>query len=174
MSWPNLDAVCDHQEGWVGIAHYYSSKTDQYREGATVLIASAVPSSICLVQRSREYVELGGIDLSSSLRLFRGLVVTYSGERLRPSESISYTRVRELTLSRFQALGYLASLFGLRSFRASVAICGSQCRGYLTGYLSTMEGRDPSLPKTVTKNVCPGLIGVMFTGHYDPQSCGSY
>ena len=44
-----------------------------------------------------------------------------NGEKLRKSGTISYTRVRELVLEKFAALGYDTASFGLHSFRAGGA-----------------------------------------------------
>ena len=43
------------------------------------------------------------------------------GEKLRLSGGISYTRARELNLSKITDLGYDAGQFGLHSFRAGGA-----------------------------------------------------
>ena len=53
--------------------------------------------------------------------LFRGLVNTKSGSRLRPKGSLSYTRVRELVLEKLSLLGLDKSKFGLHSLRAGGA-----------------------------------------------------
>ena len=97
------------------------SKTDQYRDGASVVIAKSVSPEICPVFRLQEYIRLASIDLHTPERLFRAITKTKSGERLRGSGSISYTRIRELVMAKFKQLGYDASKFGLHSFRAGGA-----------------------------------------------------
>lgn len=97
-----------------------SSKTDQFREGADVVVARS-GTGTCPVAKLEQYVLLAGIDMASTERFFRGLTKTKQGEKLRKSGTISYTRVRELMLDKFQSLGYQASEFGVHSFRAGGA-----------------------------------------------------
>lgn len=75
--------------------HIRSSKTDQYRQGDTVLVART-GSPTCPVAMMELYYSLGGLSHTSSLSLFRGITRTKQGERLRASGSLSYTRMREL------------------------------------------------------------------------------
>lgn len=76
-----------------------SSKTDQYRQGDTVLIAHT-GSTTCPVAMMERYIEMANISPSPSLFLFRGITKTKQGERLRASGSLSYTRMRELFLAK--------------------------------------------------------------------------
>ena len=69
-----------------------SSKTDQYRQGDTVLVART-GSPTCPVAMLEQYFRLGGLSHSSTLSLFRGITRTKQGERLRASGSLSYTRM---------------------------------------------------------------------------------
>ena len=103
------------------VLHIQSSKTDQFRQGASVVIARSEVPGICPVVRLQEYIKLAGIDLSLSERLLRGISVSAAGEKLRKSGSLSYTRMRELVLQKFGQLGYDPSSFGLHSFRAGGA-----------------------------------------------------
>ena len=57
----------------------------------------------------------------SKLRLFRGIVVAKSGEWLCSQGSLSYTRLRDLFLSKVSQLGFDPKQFGLHSLRASGA-----------------------------------------------------
>ena len=98
-----------------------SSKTDQYREGAEVVVARS-DSSTCPVERLKEYTKIAAIVRSSSENLFRAITKTKKGEKLRKSGTISYTRVRELVLDKFAALGYDTSSLGLHSFWAGGAM----------------------------------------------------
>ena len=97
-----------------------SSKTDQYRQGDTVLIARTRLAT-CPVAMVERYVAMAGISLSSKESLFRAIVHSRSGERLRASGSLSYTRMRELFLAKLSALGYDARRFGLHSLRSGGA-----------------------------------------------------
>ena len=69
-----------------------SSKTNQYRQGDTVLEART-GSPTCPVAMLEQYFRLGGLSHSSTLSLFRGITRTKQGERLRASGSLSYTRI---------------------------------------------------------------------------------
>lgn len=100
--------------------HIASSKTDQYRKGDTVLVART-GSATCPVTMCERYIAMAEIDLASEARLFRGIVHTKQGERLRASGSLSYTRMRELFLSKLSELGFDAKQFGLHSLRAGGA-----------------------------------------------------
>ena len=96
------------------------SKTDQYRQGDTVLVART-GSPTCPVVMLEQYFRLGGLSHSSTLSLFRGITRTKQGERLRASGSLSYTRMRELFLAKLKDLRVDSSKFGLHSLRAGEA-----------------------------------------------------
>ena len=101
--------------------HVTSSKTDQYREGASILVARS-GSPTCPVAMVERYLALAGISRDSKLRLFRGIVHAKGGDRLRSSGSLSYTRIRrELLLEKITQLGFDPKLFGLHSLRAGGA-----------------------------------------------------
>ena len=57
-------------------------------------------SKACPVAMMEQYFRLAECTGDSDKHLFRGLSRTKTGYRLRPSGSISYTRVRELVGSR--------------------------------------------------------------------------
>lgn len=97
-----------------------SSKTDQFREGADIVVART-GTMTCPGAALEQYIRLASIDLESSERLFRAIVKTKKGEKLRRGGTISYTRIRELILKKISSLGYDASLFGVHSFRAGGA-----------------------------------------------------
>ena len=60
--------------------------------------------------------------LAPTYQLFRGIVHTKAGERLRATGSLSYTRVlRELFLAKLTSLGFDAKQFGLHSLRSGGA-----------------------------------------------------
>lgn len=97
-----------------------SSKTDQYRQGDRVLVART-GSQTCPVTMLERYYSMASLSQQSKLRLFRGIVVTKSGERLRSHGSLSYTRLRELFLSKLTQLGFDPKQFGLHSLRSGGA-----------------------------------------------------
>ena len=97
-----------------------SSKTDQYREGADIVIGRS-GSSICPVARVQQYFKIAELDQSSTQKLFRAISKSSKGEKLRKGGSLSYTRVRELVSEKLQELGHDPSLFGTHSFRAGGA-----------------------------------------------------
>ena len=100
--------------------HITSSKTDQYRQGDSVLIVRT-SSATCPVAMMERYFRLGGMESSSKRKLFRGIVHTKSGERLRAAGGLSYTRMRELFLQKIAELGFDPKRFGLHSLRAGGA-----------------------------------------------------
>ncbi|XP_011404397.1 PREDICTED: uncharacterized protein LOC100634483 [Amphimedon queenslandica] len=80
-----------------------SSKTDQLHQGD-------------------ECFKLAAINSNSTEQLFRAIVHSRNGEKLRKLGSLSYPRIRELLQAKLQSLGYDPSLFGTRSFRAGGAM----------------------------------------------------
>ena len=60
--------------------HIESSKTDRYQKGDTVLVA-CTGTATCPVAMLELYISMGGIDLTTKLRLFRGIVHTKQGKR---------------------------------------------------------------------------------------------
>ena len=58
--------------------------------------------------------------------LFRGIVASKNGERLRSQGSLSYTRLRELFLHKLSELGFDAKQFGLHSLRSGGATVAAQ------------------------------------------------
>ena len=77
--------------------HITSSKTDQYRQGDSVVVART-GSATCPVALLERYYGLAAITRESRLKLFRGIMATKSGERLRSQGGLSYTQLRELFL----------------------------------------------------------------------------
>lgn len=69
-----------------------SSKTDQLREGAEVVVART-GTKTCPVAVLEQYVRIADIDPLSNARLFRAIVKSKNGERLRKVGGISYSRV---------------------------------------------------------------------------------
>ena len=97
-----------------------SSKTDQYRQGESVMVART-GTATCPVAMLERYVAAAGIALSSSLQLFRGIVSTKQGERLQASGSLGYARMCELLLAKLEQLGYDKGQFSLHSLRSGGA-----------------------------------------------------
>ena len=97
-----------------------SSKLDQYRQGDRVIVART-GSSVCPVAMLERYYAMAALPKSWKLRLFRGIVITKSGERFCSHDSLSYTRLRELFLSKLSELGFDPKQFGLHSLRSGGA-----------------------------------------------------
>ena len=97
-----------------------SSKTDQYREGASLVIAhTGTPT--CPVSMMQRYFSMGQLVHDSQDYLFRGIMHTKSGECLRKGGGLSYSRLRELLLEKISSLGMDPKLFGMHSLRAGGA-----------------------------------------------------
>ena len=111
----DLQIFPDHMEIFIE-----SSKTDQYRDGAWVVIART-SSKTCPVAMTERYVQLAGISGSSDLNLFRGIVRTKNGIKLRTQGGLSYTRMRELLLEKLAHLGLDTKIYGLHSLRSGGA-----------------------------------------------------
>ena len=77
MSLPSCDAVISHliTNTIIMFVHIASSKTDQYCQGDSVVVARTVS----MLER---YFNMGSPSQQSKLRLFQGIVVSKSGERL--------------------------------------------------------------------------------------------
>ena len=57
----------------------------------------------------------------STERLFRAIIKTKNGEKLRESGSLSYSRIREILMGKICSLGYDSSAFSTHIFRAGGA-----------------------------------------------------
>ena len=89
---------------------FESSKTDQLREGAEVVVARTGTKTFP-VAVLEQYVRIVDIDLLSNARLFRAIVKSKNGESLRKGGGISYSLVREFLLEKLRSLGCDPSLF---------------------------------------------------------------
>ena len=96
------------------------SKTDQYREGSSVLVARS-STATCPVGIMERYFKKAALDHTTTKFVFRGITRTKNGEKLRQSGHLSYTRARELMNQKLSSLGYNAADFGMHSFRAGGA-----------------------------------------------------
>ena len=97
-----------------------ASKTDQFRDGAWVVIART-QSKLCPVAMMERYFNMAAIETHGDRFLFRGLVNTKMGARLRENGGLSYTRARELILDKLAAIRLDKRQFGLHSLRAGGA-----------------------------------------------------
>ena len=96
------------------------SKTDQLRKGNKVIIART-DNQTCPVSMLERYMEMGGIEKDSQRFLFRHIIKTKGGERLKDSGVLSYSTLRDLFKAKVKQLGYPAERFGLHSLRAGGA-----------------------------------------------------
>ena len=118
--------------------HLMSSKTDQYRQGTDIVVIHT-GSELCPVLKLQEYYSIAKLDPNSSEKLFRGIVASKNGDRLRSTGSISYSRVRELVLRKIESLGHDPKLFGLHSFRSGGCVFGSKRRSSRSPIQKTWE-----------------------------------
>ena len=101
------------------VINVVSSKTDQFREGASLVIArTGTPT--CPVSMMQKYFKMAGLCHTAD-KLFRGIVSTRKGECLRRGGGLSYTRMRELLLAKIEQLGMDPKQFGMHSLRAGGA-----------------------------------------------------
>ena len=99
-----------------------SSKTDQYRDGAVVVIA-CTGTDYCPVAMLERYMRLANISIAnlSDNDLFRRLISTKNGQNLRDSANLSYTRARELVLAMLESIGLDRKQFSLHSLHSGGA-----------------------------------------------------
>lgn len=96
------------------------SKTDQYRQGNEILIASGVTSA-CPVSMLQRYISLGKVDISSDHYLFKSAFKSKDGLKLiYKDQKISYTRARECILSKLKSVMGNINI-GLHSLRSGGA-----------------------------------------------------
>ena len=105
-----------NQEGLV--LSIKSSKTDQFREGASLVVART-GASTCQVEMMERYFHMGRLSVESHERVLCAVVHTKEGERLRKSGALSYSRLRELLLEKISQLDMdTQMLFGMHSLSA--------------------------------------------------------
>ena len=97
-----------------------SSKTDQYREGSSLIVART-RTETCPVSMLEKYFAMGGLCVTSHARVFRGITKTKTGEKLRKGGGLSYSRAREILLEKIRGMGWDPSQFGLRAGGATAA-----------------------------------------------------
>ena len=98
-----------------------SSKTDQFREGASLVVAT----STCPTEMMERYFWMGRLSMVSHDRVFRAVMHIKEGERPRKSGGLSYSRLRELLLERIALVGMDPRLFGKHSLRAGGAMAAA-------------------------------------------------
>ena len=98
------------------------SKTDQLREGNSVLIART-NSDTCPVHMLKSYLLQANIANNSQEFIFRSVTFCKSTNTylLRGSSPLAYKRARELLLDDLGSIGFDKSKFGLHSLRAGGA-----------------------------------------------------
>ena len=101
------------------------SKTDQLRQGDEVVIART-SSNLCPVAALEKYMQMANIQPGSDERLFRQIVKTKSGEKLRGAGGLSYTTLSENFKSKLTQLGFDVQQFGLHSLRAGGATAAAR------------------------------------------------
>ena len=99
-----------------------SSKTDQLRDGAWVVIAHT-DSPLYPVAMLERYMRMANITGACEKCLFRAIVNTENGPKLRESGGVSYTRTRELVLKKLSAIGLDPKRFGLHSSTLWRSLC---------------------------------------------------
>ena len=65
----------------------------------------------CPVEMLECYFRMGGLSVGSHDRVFRAVVHTKEGKRLRTLGGLSYSRLRELLLEKISQLGMDPQLF---------------------------------------------------------------
>ena len=96
------------------------SKTDQLRKRDEVIVATT-SSKLCPVSILQKYMAFAGIRPEDTCLIFRPVVKTKHGEKLRESGSLSYTTLRECFKEKLESLGFPAESYGLHSLRAGGA-----------------------------------------------------
>ena len=75
------------------VINVVSSKTDQFREGASLVIARTCTST-CPVSMMQKYLKMAGLSHTAD-KLFRGIVSTRKSECLRRGSGLSYTHTTQ-------------------------------------------------------------------------------
>ena len=97
------------------------SKTDIYREGHWLHLAK-LQSVLCPLKLLQKYIEMGNIDKLSEKFLFRQIIRSKNGFRLKEFDKpISYTTVRETLLIELKRIELDPKIFGLHSLRSGGA-----------------------------------------------------
>ena len=95
------------------------SKPDQLRKGDEVMAKTS--SKLCPVSILQKYMAFAGIHPEDTCLIFRPVVETKHGEKLRESGSLSYTRLQECFKGKLKSLGFLEESYRLHSLRVGGA-----------------------------------------------------
>ena len=95
---------------------------------------------------------MGGLSTQSHDKVFRAVVCTKEGQRLRTGGGISYTRLRELLLEKISQLGMDPRAFGMHSLRAGGALL-HQGLVWLIACLKGMVAGDQNLPRMAMSRI---------------------
>ena len=113
------------------------SKSDQFRQGAEVVIARTLRTTCPVVATERYFAALGD-PAESPLPVLRRLVHTKKG--LKPSvHPLSYTRTREIVLDALRPFVPDVSIYGLHSLRSGGA--SAACNTKVPPFLISKHGR---------------------------------
>ena len=107
-----------------------SSKIDQYWNGVVMVIARTGTEyfPVAMLKRYMQLADISSTNPSESY-LFRRLVSTKNGQKLRDSAHLSYARARELVLAMLESIGLDRKQFGLHSLRSGGASAAAiKCR----------------------------------------------
>ena len=120
LKWTDISMFDDHMSVFIG-----KSKTDQLGKGCIRVIAkTGNPSCPCAMLI--RYANMAHREFTSDEFIFQRLGYSkIHGYSLRPGKSLSYSRTREVVLSKFQAIGVNPAFVGIHSLRiggASAAI----------------------------------------------------
>ena len=111
------------------------------------MVIARTASKTCPVAMTERYVKLAGISGCSNLNLFRGIVRTKNGIKLRSQGGLSYTRMRELLLEKLAHLGLDTKVYGLHSLRSGGATAAANA-GVPDRLLSDMDAGKARMRKT--------------------------
>ena len=133
------------------------SKTDQYREGSSLIVART-STVTCPVGMMERYFAMGGLECTAHEHVFRAISKTKLGKKLRKGGGLSYSRARELLLEKIKSMGMDPALFGMHSLRAGGATAAANAGVPIVQETWSMEIR-------VSKGwVCERFSGQSFGG----------
>ena len=69
------------------------------------VVVTRTHANACTVHMLERYLKLADTEGSPEKYLFRRLIVSKSGSKLRPAGQLSYSRMRELVLEKLSELG---------------------------------------------------------------------
>ena len=122
-----------------------SSKTDQYRDGAWIVVASSRKAA-CPVAMMNRYLDRAGLSCDTC-PLFCQLSKTKCGYKSR-SNGLSYSRLRRLVLEAFKDTVPDISAIGTHSLRSGGTTAQPQKLAYQTDFLRVMAAGLVSRLKT--------------------------